>query len=569
MFSISIKENLLTFSKSDGTKLFDEQTKSPDDTFDVIGIFGIIEFNEKKYLVVATEAQEVGSIDNKLVYEITKGKAIPIQENSNDKNSIAIKEAIEDFLTYPGLYFSEYQLYNPYTLNQIGTEKQNRSEEQKIKNETEAENQSEMPNKNQNKNQNNEQIRSEQLENELNEFIKEDQIPDSPTINLDKLKSKVPSEFLFNQKPISSFLTHFAFMNFENMCILKCIQGYFHSYEDFILMSRRCPKRIGARYFSRGIGKQGFPSNFVETEQIISGKSSYLQIRGSIPLQWYHDVDLQFHPEIKILPFKTEQLISHTILEQIYKIPVIYFNLIKSKGYESKIFEKFNEIIKPNQELFYNFDFKKEIHKNVFPFDFTRTGFTTASSKQKEIVRTNCIDCLDRTNSMQYLIGKTLFELQLKDSGIEDIKEYQKAFQKAFYENGNNLSLQYAGTNAMSSYYITDGGESIQGLTKDVFYALYRYFVNRFRHGRYHTIINIMTGNLDKGEVNFNSKSISLERLSSLRFLIILPLFLFLYKKSGNFYFKFLFSIIFSLYVLTLVLRIDSPTYSLDELFEY
>ena len=59
------------------------------------------------------------------------------------------------------------------------------------------------------------------------------------------------------------------------------------------------------------------------------------------------------------------------------------------------------------------FDFKKELHKKDFPIDILRTGFSDKNTLQKQIIRTNCIDCLDRTNSMQYLIGEKILELQL------------------------------------------------------------------------------------------------------------------------------------------------------------
>lgn len=578
MYSVSIEKNWLSFSDKENNLLFKEQTNEQDNSFEVFGIFGLITFNDQKYLLLITKAEEVGSIDNNTVFEVKGAKVIVIQPNEKVTNTEMIKKGLESFFLHPGLYFSKYPLYSRYQLSKdkeysndlssteekISQKKQDSSVDLNKKALNEFAKTLDIKESLEESNEH--PKREKEGKTEYADLIEPEESNDFNALHLKNLKRN--NEFLFNKKPINSLLSKYKSLNFENPEILKCIQGNFSSFKDFVLISRRCPKRLGARFFSRGIGKDGFPSNFVETEQIIVNKNSYLQIRGSIPLKWYHNVDFQFHPVLKVLPFKTELLISHAILERMYRVPVIYLNLIHSLGYESELFRKFNELYKPNHDLFYNFDFKNEIHKEEFPFEFTKTSFSSKINDQKEIIRTNCIDCLDRTNSMQYIIGKSQFELQLKEAGIENQKEYIEAFKNAFYENGNNISLQYAGTNAMRSYYITDGGKSIWGLLKDGFYALYRYYINRFKHGKYHTIVNIIVGNLEEGKVDFNTKLIAFKKLPSWKLFFILPIFLFLFKKSSNFYLKILFTFLFAIYIACFILQIDVPTFTFDEFIE-
>jgi len=102
---------------------------------------------------------------------------------------------------------------------------------------------------------------------------------------------------------------HFLLKEFYEMIenklwILPIIQGFVSSinlhnerkYITFILISRRSRHFAGTRYLKRGVNEEGKVANFVETEQIVYYQnqtyddkpvfSSYVQIRGSIPLFW-------------------------------------------------------------------------------------------------------------------------------------------------------------------------------------------------------------------------------------------------------------------------------------------
>lgn len=73
---------------------------------------------------------------------------------------------------------------------------------------------------------------------------------------------------------------------------------------------------------------------------------------------------------------------------------------------------------------------------------------------QKSVFRINCIDCLDRTNVVQTAFGKTVMEMQFSKLGLippdgtlpTDIRQ---TFQLLWANNGDIISKQYAGTNAL------------------------------------------------------------------------------------------------------------------------
>lgn len=70
------------------------------------------------------------------------------------------------------------------------------------------------------------------------------------------------------------------------------------------LISRRCTRRLGTRMWRRGANLEGDVANFIETEQLLEFegfRSSFLQIRGSIPLLWEQIVDLSYKPRLNII----------------------------------------------------------------------------------------------------------------------------------------------------------------------------------------------------------------------------------------------------------------------------
>ena len=73
------------------------------------------------------------------------------------------------------------------------------------------------------------------------------------------------------------------------------------------------------------------------------------------------------------------------------------------------------------------------------------------------MIRTNCLDCLDRTNLMQSIFAKTSLLTQLSELGFE-IKDLEQEhplldslFKDAWANNGDYISIQYAGTDVIKN----------------------------------------------------------------------------------------------------------------------
>ncbi|KAK6983504.1 phosphatidylinositide phosphatase SAC1 [Biomphalaria glabrata] len=77
---------------------------------------------------------------------------------------------------------------------------------------------------------------------------------------------------------------------------------------------------------------------------------------------------------------------------------------------------------------------------------------------QGGVFRTNCIDCLDRTNVVQSLIAKEILQEQLLKLGIlrsekelQDQKAFDAVFKNVWADNADVISKEYAGTGALKT----------------------------------------------------------------------------------------------------------------------
>ena len=73
--------------------------------------------------------------------------------------------------------------------------------------------------------------------------------------------------------------------------------------------------------------------------------------------------------------------------------------------------------------------------------------------EQYGTVRTNCTDCLDRTNAVQTFIGLEVLNWMLLELGLNDkpniVSRFHEMFKQMWLNNGNELSKMYAGTGAL------------------------------------------------------------------------------------------------------------------------
>ncbi|CEG74594.1 hypothetical protein RMATCC62417_09775 [Rhizopus microsporus] len=285
---------------------------------------------------------------------------------------------------------------------------------------------------------------------------------------------------------------------------------------EFILISRRSKERAGMRYQRRGINEDGQVANFVETEQIVIFKrdeinhiASFVQTRGSIPLFWSQS-PYSLHP-VPVLE-RTEKENSSAFekhfktQEELYGRQIVV-NLAEVTGREAVIGSEYRKHVEdlgdPNIK-YVEFDFHKETRgmkfenisrlSNSLYEDMTKLQyFWTAVDgsehtycEQGGVFRTNCMDCLDRTNVVQSAFGRSVLNLQLMrfgiteypDQGIKYYNSFEKIFNNVWANNGDMISRMYAGTSALKGDFTRTGKRNFTGMMNDASNSLTRMYFN-------------------------------------------------------------------------------------------
>ncbi|KAI3422374.1 hypothetical protein GPALN_012893 [Globodera pallida] len=106
---------------------------------------------------------------------------------------------------------------------------------------------------------------------------------------------------------------------------------------------------------------------------------------------------------------------------------------------------------------------------------------------QHGIVRSNCVDCLDRTNVVQFGIGKVALGWQLYSMGFLSSpwalslhSEVCRVFEEMFDEHGDTLAWQYAGSQLVHSIKTYKRTAIFQERSRDVLQTISRYYSNTF-----------------------------------------------------------------------------------------
>uniref|UniRef100_A0A0N5BRD1 Phosphatidylinositol-3-phosphatase SAC1 n=1 Tax=Strongyloides papillosus TaxID=174720 RepID=A0A0N5BRD1_STREA len=313
--------------------------------------------------------------------------------------------------------------------------------------------------------------------------------------------------------------------------IRHCTLNY-HAFK-LILISRRSIHRAGVRFFKRGVDSRGNPANYVETEQILEydpygdpnkkQMTSFLQMRGSIPLFWSQKPNLKWAPTPAVNPTddQLEGYLTHMQTQyNLYKGKHLLINLVNQKGREKKVGGELERIIRQanlNFVRYVPFDFHKECHgldwsrlsilkDDIIQDIVSGSYFTTVGgeqySVQKVFFRTNCMDCLDRTNVVQSVIALESLYLQLVGHKIIDNvgmvrvnEEFSSIFKHIWADNGDECSRQYAGTGALKADFTRVGKRTVNGAINDGINAISRYFRNNFCDGYKQDSIDLFLGN--------------------------------------------------------------------------
>ncbi|TYK12482.1 phosphoinositide phosphatase SAC7-like [Cucumis melo var. makuwa] len=315
--------------------------------------------------------------------------------------------------------------------------------------------------------------------------------------------------------------------------LLPVIQGSFQNFQaaigkdivDVTLIARRCTRRTGTRLWRRGADSDGYVANFVESEQIIQlhgFTASFVQVRGSIPLLWEQIVDLTYKPKFELVKLEESPRVADRHFLDLRKKygAVLAVDLVNGHGAEGRLSEKFANAMQQitgDDVRYLHFDFHHicgHVHFERLSILFEQisdfldqNGYMLLNDKgekmkeQLGVVRTNCIDCLDRTNVTQSMIARKMLESQLRRLGIfgadETISSHpnlDESFKIIWANHGDDISTQYSGTPALKGDFVRYGQRTIQGIMKDGWNALQRYYLNNFVDGTKQDAIDLLQG---------------------------------------------------------------------------
>lgn len=271
------------------------------------------------------------------------------------------------------------------------------------------------------------------------------------------------------------------------------------------LISRQSCERAGTRFNVRGANDDGQVANFVETEQLVAfddTMTSFIQTRGSVPLFWEqpgvqvgsHRLKMSRGFEASCAAF--ERHISS--LKALYGYQLLV-NLLGRQEGEAILSAAFKDHLNSSTHNFDTHMIAFDYHRycssgklenisimmnkakpSIDNFQFFTIMKGDIKSSQIGTIRTNCLDCLDRTNAVQTVIGLKLLSEQLESIGLTDKQSSSKFYEalKGLWPlNGDHISRMYSGTGAMESgtkgtiaSKLHDGAVSVKRTIKNNFF---------------------------------------------------------------------------------------------------
>ncbi|KAI9753552.1 MAG: hypothetical protein M4579_005094 [Chaenotheca gracillima] len=300
------------------------------------------------------------------------------------------------------------------------------------------------------------------------------------------------------------------------------------------LISRRSVERAGLRYLRRGVDDLGHAANTVETEQILSSPTwdqsektySFTQLRGSIPL-YFSQSPYAFKPVPELHHSSAanyEAFRKHfaNIGARYGKVQVA--TLIEKHGNEGRIGEEYEKnASKLNADGGVNgsplgfewFDFHDacrgmkfenvsmlvdKLGETISEFGSTVQHNGKILSQQTGVLRTNCMDCLDRTNVAQSAFAKQVLDSQLMSQGF-DLKlqsdQTTQWFNTIWADHGDAISKQYSSTAALKGDYTRTRKRDYRGALNDFGLTLSRYYNNIVNDYFSQAVIDYLQGSVN------------------------------------------------------------------------
>ncbi|KAL2315401.1 Inositol polyphosphate phosphatase [Schizosaccharomyces pombe] len=488
-FKLRREDCCLTIDRESGAVSFEPDELKPvaRSKENSVTLFGSIKLKKDKYLILATEKSSAAQILGHKIYRVHKFEVIPYRNLlADDQDELDLYNLLQNHLKTGPFYFS-------YTWDLTNSLQRSCTDEGKA----------------------------------------------SPILRSDK-------RFFWNEFASKDFIDLIGAHSEVSLFITPMIYGFITSASTIVkgrtitlaLISRRSKQRAGTRYFTRGLDENGNPANFNETEQItiVSDEKSevtysHVQTRGSVPAFWAEVNNLRYKPLMVANSASMAAAAAKKHFDEqisIYGDQVVV-NLVNCKGHELPIKQLYENVIRrlDNPHIHYHyFDFHKECSHmrwdrvslllNEIQPELEEQGYTTLDtqkyrvlSRQNGVVRSNCMDCLDRTNVVQSCIGRWVLTNQLRKCGIigathplRSVIPLDNIFCNIWSDNADYISLSYSGTGALKTDFTRTGIRTRKGAFNDFVNSAKRYILNNFYDGARQDAYDLVLGQF-RPDVNF------------------------------------------------------------------
>ncbi|KAI9767110.1 MAG: hypothetical protein M1840_005899 [Geoglossum simile] len=302
---------------------------------------------------------------------------------------------------------------------------------------------------------------------------------------------------------------------------------------------------------------------------------SYVQTRGSVPLYWSEISNLHYTPALQIRGIDSAIPASMKHFDEQIRLygDNILVNLVKQKGREEQIKTAYERIVRmlitqpierkhadeisdekfrtlePGQRSqkfdrlkYVYFDFHNEtkglrwhraelilnqmgdaLVKQQYFRGIAMPGeyhdHLEVRSEQTGVVRTNCMDCLDRTNVVQSMLARWALNRMLIDVGILKSGEsassdeaFESVFRNTWADNADVVSKSYSGTGALKTDFTRTGERTKAGMLQDLSNSITRYISNNFTDGPRQDGFDVFLGTYLPSASNIGSTLLFVDR---------------------------------------------------------
>jgi endonuclease/exonuclease/phosphatase family metal-dependent hydrolase len=170
-------------------------------------------------------------------------------------------------------------------------------------------------------------------------------------------------------------------------------------------------------------------------------------------------------------------------------------------------------VITELEDNYMSYDFHAEIQSNLFDSNLVTTmnqvvkkfghfsvipGSAIISSVQQGVIRTNCLDCLDRTNAIQTLFAWKFLQPRISKNQVSS------EFLELWVEHGDAISFAYTGTGSvMSRFLLSEGEDRLGSFIEQTWRGAERLYSHHFEANERETAIELILGN-SSGSVRLN-----------------------------------------------------------------